>query len=389
MPGRAASVNVAIFAMLAASFMSMFDRSTLPPMLTAMSADLDASLGEVGAALSVYSICYAISQLAWSAVSSRLGQVRVLRMALVAAAAFTILTACAFDPVVLWIARALSGLAIGAIVPATLVYVGDNVPLARRAHSLANLATATSLGATVAVVVASVFGPLGAWRWVFVGTAVVELVIVVLLWRVNAGPRPASPVPIRTSMRRVLGDAWAVLILGLVFLEGATLYGVMGFLPAALHNEGTDAMLAGVVTGIYGVTLIGTAQLMKLILGRIRPAVLLLVGGAANALGFALLVATISVPSVLVASGLFGFAWAIAHTQMQNWMTDAVAKDRPVGMALFSTALFVGAAAGAAVGSAAASNGAYVWLFAGTSLAGAVFAVGATLGRRVYRVRSS
>ena len=73
--------------MMAAALLSMFDRSTMPPMLGAMAAGLDTTIAEVGAALAVFSIAYAGSQLPWSAVSSRLGQVRVLRIALGVAAA--------------------------------------------------------------------------------------------------------------------------------------------------------------------------------------------------------------------------------------------------------------------------------------------------------------
>ncbi|HWK19253.1 MAG TPA: MFS transporter [Microbacteriaceae bacterium] len=380
-------MNAAMFALLAASFLSMVDRAALPPMLTAVAGDLGTSIGEVGAALSVYSITYAISQLAWSAVSSRIGTVRVLRIALLLGAAFTFLTACALDPVMLWIGRALSGLAIGAVVPATLVFVGDRFALARRAHVLANLATAVSLGATAAVVVASILGPVGAWRWVFIGTAIGELVIAALLWRIEAGPRPIDRVPLLRSARRVLTDGWALITFVLVFVEGGLIYGVMSFFPAALQAAGTEAIIAGLVTAVFGLSVIGSSQLVKLVLGRIPPAILLLIGGGAATLAFCLVSIVVSVASVLAASALLGIAWAVAHTQIQNWMTDAVVRDRPVGTALFATSMFAGAALGAAIGSAAAVVGAYTWFFVGAAIAGAAFGVLASVGRARYQVR--
>src|SRR5690606_19525588 len=145
-----------------------------------------------------------------------------------------------------------------------------------RAHMLANLATAVSLGATVAVVVASVLGPIGAWRWVFVATALGELVVAALLWRIDAGPRPGTRVPMLRSSRRVLGDGWVLLTFLLVFLEGGLIYGVMSFFPAALHAAGTGALLAGLVTAVFGLSVIGSSQLVKLVLGRVSPPMLLL-----------------------------------------------------------------------------------------------------------------
>lgn len=377
-----------MFVLLAASFLSMVDRAALPPMLTAVASDLSASIGEIGAALSVYSVTYAISQLAWSAVSSRIGTVRVLRIALSLGAVFTILTACALDPVMLWVGRALSGLAIGAVIPATLVFVGDRFALARRAHMLANLATAVSLGATAAVVVASILGPVGAWRWVFVATAIGELVVAGLLWRIEAGPRPESRVPLLRSARRVLADRWALLTFALVFVEGGLIYGVMSFFPAALHTAGTDAIVAGLVTAVFGVTVIGSSQLMKLVLGRIPAPALLLIGGGAATIAFALVSIAVSILTVLVASALLGIAWAVGHTQIQNWMSDAVVRDRPVGTALFATSMFTGAAVGAAIGSGVAVSGMYTWFFIGATLAAAVFAFSAWIGRARYRVRA-
>lgn len=376
-----------MFVLLAASFLAMVDRATLPPMLTVVASDLSASVGDIGAALAVYSIAYAVSQLGWSAVSSRIGTVRVLRIALVLGAAFTILTALAFDPVTLWIGRALSGLAIGAVLPATLVFVGDRFALSRRAHVLANLATAVSLGATAAVVVASILGPVGAWRWVFIGTALGELVVAALLWRIQAGSRPASRVPFLRSARRVLSDGWALVTFALVFVEGGLIYGAMSFFPAALHTAGTDAIVAGLVTAVFGITVIGASQLVKLVLGRIAPARLLLVGGAAATIAFALVAVAVSVATVLVASALLGIAWAVGHTQIQNWMSDTVVRDRPVGTALFATAMFAGAAVGAGIGSAAAAAGAYTWFFVGAAGAGAAYAMGAWIGRTRYQVR--
>jgi predicted MFS family arabinose efflux permease len=388
-PPARGSEGGAIAAMLFAALISMYDRSTLPPMLATIADGLDTSIGEVGAALSVFAIAYAVSQLPWSIVSSRLGQVRVLRLALGLGAVAAIATAAATDPALLWLGRILAGVSIGAIVPATLVYVGDTVPTARRGHVLANMATATSLGMTIAVVVASALGSIGAWRWVFIITAVAELVVLVLLLRVPAGPRPESRRAFLPSVGRVLSDGWVLLVLGLVMLEGIMLIGVMGFLPTALQREGTGLLLAGVVTGVYGVTLILTAQLMKPALGRVPAPALLAIGGGATALAFALIAVSTTVVTVLIASAMFGFAWAVAHTQMQHWMTDAVVRDRPVGTALFATSLFAGGAIGAAIGSAVASGGEFMPLFAATAVTGAVFAAAGAFGRARYRSRGA
>lgn len=387
-PRDRAAGGTAILAMMAASLLSMFDRSTMPPMLTAMASGLNTTIVQIGVALSVFSITYAVSQLLWSLVSARLGQVRVLRIALAFAVVGAGVTALAADPIGLWVGRMIAGIATGAIVPSTLVYVGDTVPAGRRTHVLANLATASSLGMTIAVIVASVLGSVGAWRWVFAITAFAEVLVFVLMLRVPAGARPVTPVPFVASLRRILTDRWAILVFALVATEGAMIFGIMSFLPTALEHTGTDALFAGIVTGVYGLSLIVTSQLMKSAFGRIAPAVFLAVGGGGIVIGFALLALHLSLTTVLIASAIFGAGWAIAHTQVQFWLTDVVSRDRPVGTALFATSLFTGGAIGAAVGSAVAVGGSFSALFAVTAAVAAVFAVIATVTRARYAARA-
>jgi predicted MFS family arabinose efflux permease len=82
-----------------------------------------------------------------------------------------------------------------------------------------------------------------------------------------------------------------------------------------------------------------------------------------------------------------GTGWALAHTTLQTWMTDAAAPTRALGMTLFSISLMLGAAAGAAAGAVAVEHQAFPVLFA-ASAAGAVgFAVVASATRWRYRVQ--
>jgi len=374
---------------MGAAFLTFFDRALLAPLLTAIADGLDASVDDVGHALTVYVVAYAAAQLLWSAVSSRLGQLRVLRVSLPLAVVGCLVSAAAPDVLVLGIARAVSGAAVGATVPAVLVFLGDTVPIARRGVAMANLATALSLGMAVGTAAAALAGPAGAWRGVFLGSAVAAAVILVLVWRLDPGPRPADPVPVLRAIPRVLGDRWALVTLALAVLEGILLVGAINFLPVALESAGAPAALAGLVTSLFGLAVIASSQLVKRIVVRAAPFVLLLAGGVATVVGYALLAAVVTVPTVLVASVLFGFAWASAHTQLQTWMTDVLVANRPVGMALFATALFGGGSIGAALGTAATSADAYPALFLGSTALAVVFTLGATLGRARYLTRET
>ena len=84
---------------------------------------------------------------------------------------------------------------------------------------------------------------------------------------------------------------------------------------------------------------------------------------------------------------LLGLAWALGHTTIQTWMTDAVADSRATGMSFFSISLFIGASIGSALGNVAASSHGFAALFFGSATASVFFAAAASLARARYRVR--
>jgi MFS family permease len=91
---------------------------------------------------------------------------------------------------------------------------------------------------------------------------------------------------------------------------------------------------------------------------RRTPAALILAGGAAMLLiGYLVAAASQSVAAILAASVLAGGAYAFMQSTFQTWATDVVPEARGTATALFTTAIFSGAAlATAAVAGLAGAN---------------------------------
>jgi len=373
--------------LLGAAFLTFFDRALMPPMMTTIADEFHVGVAVIGPALTAHVVAYGLVQLLWAMLSSRIGQLRVLRVSLALAVLGSVASALAVEPVSLTIARAVAGAAFGATVPATLVYFSDTIPLARRGVAMANLATALALGMTAGTAAASLLAPLASWRWSFVAAGVLAVIVLAFVWRVPSARTAGRPLPVLRGLRVLLADGWAVLVLLLAVVEGTILVGTIAFLPVALESEGADRALAGVVTSVFGVAVILTAQLVKLVFVRSRPWVPLLVGGTAAVAGYVMLGVHVTLATVIVASVVFGFAWATAHTQLQTWMSDALSAARPVGAALFGMALFGGGAIGATIGTQFAAADDFVALFLLTAAVGVVFTVAAVIGRACYRTR--
>ncbi len=189
------------------------------------------------------------------------------------------------------------------------------------------------------------------------------------------------------AIPRLAANRWALAILSFTVLEGVLLIGVFNYLPVALQAEGATVLAAGLVTAAFGVTVVVVSQLMKLVLGYWPPWLLLLLAGLAITAAYIAMALDITLGSVLAGTSLLGLAWALGHTTIQTWMTDAVADSRATGMSFFSISLFVGASLGAALGNVAASGNGFAGLFGAAAAASVIFAAATSVARARYRER--
>src|ERR671920_125807 len=197
------------------AFFSSFDRFAVAPMLVTIAAALGASLAETAAIASVYYLLYGAMQPVWGMLSDRLGRVRVIRMTLFGAAVAGVLSAAAPNLAVLIAARALAGGLFAAVVPASLVYVGDTVGMDSRQRALADLMAASAVGTALATVLGGLAAYLDAWRIAFAAPALAGGVLALMLARL---PEPEG---FTTEGRegplvqagRVFGRPWAVAVI--------------------------------------------------------------------------------------------------------------------------------------------------------------------------------
>jgi len=347
-------------------------------------ADLRTTVAVAGMAVTVHALAYSVLQLVWGPLQTKWGRVRVLVVSTTIGAGANVATAFAPDISSLIVCRGISGGAYAATFAAVLVYLGDSLPVHRRPHAMSNLATAAALGLAVGTFGTGAIAEWLPWRTTFAGYAVLTIPLLVALVRLppagdHRGERLGS------QLRHLAGNRWALAIYGLTALEGFLLIGVFNFLPVALQQAGSSVFVSGLATAAFGVLVVVVSQVMKLFVHRVAPWTLLLAAGVTAVAAFVVLAVRVSPLTVLSGAGLMGVAWALGHTTLQGWATDAVADARAMGMTFFSISLMLGGAAGAGVASLAAGGDAFGRLFALSVLGAAVFGLGASLGAARYR----
>jgi predicted MFS family arabinose efflux permease len=372
-----------------AAFFSSFDRFVVAPMLVTIAAALGASLAETTATASLYYLLYGGMQPVWGMLSDRLGRVRVIRLTLLGAAVAGVLSAAAPNLAVLISARALAGGLFAAVIPASLVYVGDTVGMDFRQKALADLMAASAVGTALATVLGGLAAYLDAWRLAFAVPALAGVALAVLLTRL---PEPkgfaakAREGPL-VQVGRVLGRPWAIVVVGIALVEGAVILGCLTFLAPALESVGFSPAVAGLVVGLYGLAVLGWTRAVKLVANRLGASALILIGAGMLALGYASGAVAQSLASVSAAAIFVGGGFAFMHSTLQTWATEVVPEARATVISLFAAALFAGSGVAAMAAAPLAEAGSFDLLFALAALVAVPLGLVAGLARRCYSGR--
>jgi len=380
-----------------AALISTCDRFAIAPLLVPVAVSFGVPLAAAAGAAGGYFLAYGLMQVVWGVLSDRIGRVRVMRIALIGAVLGGLASVLAPTLPVLIVARVLTGACTSALIPATLVYVGDSWPASVRQRPLSDLLAATAVGTALATAGAGLLADLAGWRVVFATTAAAAAVLLVAL-RALPEPVPAEPAPARgadaagpargwSTLRpvgTVLGTGWAWVVLVLAFVEGAVVLGVLTYLAPALQAGGSTAALAGIAAGGYGVGALLFSRVVRRLVGRVPAAALAGIGGAFLAAAWVGPIVVVHPVTVALAGLMLGGCWAFLHSTLQTWATDVVPQARATAVALFATMLFLGSSAGTALGAPLADTDRFGALFLAALVVSVPLGVAAALARARY-----
>lgn len=373
---------------LAAS-LSSFDRFVIAPLLVTLAVALGVSLADATLAASLYYLFYGLMQPVWGMLSDRLGRVRVMRLALLGAALCGLLSAFSPNLAALVALRALTGGFFAAIIPASLVYIGDTVPIKHRQRELADLMAGTAVGTALAIVGAGLLASVvGGWRVAFAVPAVSAALLSLLLVRLPEPEREKPEGPL-AQIGKFFKCPWAVLVVSIAVVEGAIMLGFLTFLAPALEASGYAPATAGLAVGLYGLAVLGWTRVLRRLTSRVGPARLILAGGAMMAVGYAAAALEGGFLGVGVAAILVGGCQVLMHSTLQNWATEVAPEARATVISFFAAGLFIGSGVATTLAAPLADAGAFGPLFSIAALAAVPLALVATLARRRYRLATS
>jgi MFS transporter, DHA1 family, inner membrane transport protein len=334
------------------AFLVSVDLRIIAPVLPSISESLRATAGAIGLAMTSYSFAYGAGQLAYGALSDRHGRVAVIR---VAALGFSVCTALSALCATTWqfvAVRLLAGAFAGAVIPLTIVHIGDTVEYAQRHVMVARFSIVTSAGLAFSAAIGGLVAHFVSWRAMLIGYAVIALVPSALLWRLPPGKAARAPGDVKPVARFAdfLMDPFGRLVYFSIFAVGFLLWGAVAYLGAyAAAQYRISQLEVGLLFALFGVgTMVGGA-LMGLLRGRLSERSLAGGGGLVMGLAMMMIVPGGPWPIFALAMLLLGLGNVGLHTTLQVYGTEISQVARGKAFSLFPASLFAGMAVGTAV----------------------------------------
>ena len=335
----------------AAGFAASSAIRIIDPVLPQVANEFATTVGGAAIIITMFTLGYGVAQLAYGPLADRIGKLRVMSGALLAAAALAAASAWAPSLAVLSGLPLLAGAAGAAAIPLGMAYIADATPYETRQATMGRFMSAVILGNILSVALGGVIGGAFGWRAIFIVLAALQCVIAVGLLRAVRGEgKSSSEPPSLRTYAEIAAQPYARRLLAGALIEGAALVGALPFF-GAMMKERFDlayAVIGFVLAGVALGSLLFTLTVKRLLraLGERR---LLIGGGALSAAGF---VAATLAPHWLLCVPVMvaiGFGFFMLHNTMQTLASEIAPASRATGLTLFVFCIFIGQGLGALV----------------------------------------
>ena len=357
----------------AGTFTLGVDAFVLSGLLPHIAADLSVSVSTAGQLTTIFSIVYAVGSPIIATLTGRWDRRVLLGGGLALFLVGMAGQALATTFTIMVVGRAVAALGAAAFQSNAYVLAGVLAGEARRGRALAAVTAGTSLSTVLGVPIGVLLGQWWGWRvvlWIIVVLAALTAVVVPRLPRAFVPPtamRIRLGVLVRPSVLAVL--AATVLVVAPTFL-------LLGYLPEVLGTSamGTRLVLVLLTSGVGAVA--GNRLVGKLVDTRgALPVLLTGIGGVAVSYGVLVAAQDWYVPTLLIVFVIGAFG-GLTITPQQHRLFVVAPDVATVALGLNGSAIYLGAAVGAALGGATLS------LFGASAIpaaAGLLAALGVTL----------
>ncbi len=329
------------------AFLANGDNYAAALLVIKIAQDLNISISAAAISVTAYMLSFGAFTLLFGPLSDRFGKVKIINIASIGTAIFSMLGIFAFNLPSLVFLRAVNGAFAAGIFPVTMALVGQSFDNANRHKALAKVMGIMFLGGAMATIIGGVLSYYGSWRMVYFAYGLAEMVVALVMFKVLERDQPVvEQLDLIGFYKKPLGNRNFMMIVTTVFLLGFSVFGSFTYSGTLItQNTGYNVFIVGLILALFGIGTVAGGRIVPKLKLKIGTRVLL-VAGVVGLISLQLISRFDQV--ALVALGLLGFGMAFITLQstLINTAQAVLPQMRGTAMSLASFNMFVGGAIG-------------------------------------------
>ncbi|PKM72096.1 MAG: MFS transporter [Firmicutes bacterium HGW-Firmicutes-17] len=353
---------IAILGLMA--FLANGDNYAAAPLIINIAADLNLTVSVAAMSVTAYMLAFGVFTLLFGPLSDRFGKVKIINIAAIGTAIFSVLGAFSFNLPSLIFFRAMNGAFGAGIFPVTLALVGQSFDDQNRQKAIAKVMGLMFLGGATATIIGGALAYFGSWRLVYLAYGIAEFIIAMIMLKTLERDQPVvEQLNIFEAYKEPLSNFRFMRLVMTIFFVGFSVFGSFTYSGKLIQTvTGYNLLVVGLILSLFGVgTVVG---------GRIAPALrkklkngFLVSAGVIG--GISLLSMAFFTNAWLLSLALFGFGIAFIFLQstLITTVQEKLPKRRGTAMSLASFNMFVGGAVGTSINAMVIETGSLATIY--------------------------
>lgn len=358
---------IAILGLMA--FLANGDNYAAAPLIINIAADLNLTVSVAAMSVTAYMLAFGVFTLLFGPLSDRFGKVKIINIAAIGTAIFSVLGAFSFNLPSLIFFRAMNGAFGAGIFPVTLALVGQSFDNQNRQKAIAKVMGLMFLGGATATIIGGALAYFGSWRLVYLAYGIAEFIIAMVMLKTLERDQPVvEQLNIFEAYKEPLSNFRFMRLVIAIFFVGFSVFGSFTYSGKLIQTvTGYNLLIVGLILSLFGVgTVVG---------GRIAPALrkklkngFLVSAGVIG--GMSLLSMAFFTNVWLLSLALFGFGVAFIFLQstLITTVQEKLPKRRGTAMSLASFNMFVGGAVGTSINAMVIETGSLATIYLSSAI---------------------
>jgi len=350
-----------------AGFVTMADNWVVSPILPSIAQNLNVDIAAGAIVITAYMLPFGLFQLLYGYLAERFGKRQVITFAI---SMFTIATAmCAFAVAIPDLAayRAITGMFAAAIMPISIALIGDVFPVEERQAAIGSFMGISFLGQGLSMAIGGSIAYFLNWRGVFIVYAGLAVISSILLFTIgkNIPSTKNKESKVVKPYINILKNPSSMIIYALVIFEGLFLIGSFSFLGGYIKQMfEINNFAIGLVMTAFGVMALIAGRKSGKISAKIGRKKTVVIGLSLACIANIVLVTLGGfLSAAILAIGLMGFGFMMAHSTFLTLATEFAAKERSYATSLVAFFFMTGGGIGTAIGGRIVAASSYGNLF--------------------------